>query len=103
MSIFVSCYSTVYVLSQILIVILILSYLTQVASFKTGDDISVVGDGFMSAMFDVANTVVLEHGVSFTRLLCHTSVPTLDNILVLGCEVFDVSSPEVLVHQHATW
>ena len=57
----------------------------------------------MSAMFDVADTVVLEHRVSFTRLLSHTSVPTLDHILVLGGEVLDVSSPEVLVHQHATW
>ena len=78
------------------------SQLTQVASFKTGDDISVVGDRFMSAVFDVANTVVLEHRVSFARLLSHTSVPTLYHILVLGGEVFDVSSPEVLVHQHTT-
>ena len=53
-------------------------------------------------MFEVAIACVLLHCECQTCLIRHTGIPTLNNILILGLEVPDVSSIEVLIHEQAT-
>ena len=56
----------------------------------------------MSTVFQITSASVLQHRERLTRLVSHTGVPTLGHILVLRSEVFDISSPEVLVHEETT-